>query len=191
MKSNQTTYNPLQTVAYLNKQSLSVIHPYHSQLSNKYKHLILKSFTLYQNVIYTYTLGRPSEGNGRPKQLQYATMPVISDIKCVKPHAYWNKTMITSNMICAQGFNTPLFFIKILLPLNPSFSQSGPLLKNECFYLSFKIQSTLHIFGTFIHGFLKILLPKPSRNDFRFTFDLPKIFKKDFFARIEKKMSLS
>ena len=159
MKSKQITYNPLQTVDFLNKQSLSVIHPYHSQFSNKYKHLISKSFTLYQNVIYTYTLGRQSEGNGRPNQLQYATMPVISDIKCVKPHAYWNKTMITSNMICAQGFNTPLCFIKILLPLNPSFSQSGPLLKNECFYLSFKIQSTLHIFGTFIHGFLKYFYP--------------------------------
>ena len=113
MKSKHITYNPLQTVDFLNKQSLSVIHPYHSQFSNKYKHLISKSFTLYQNVIYNYTLGRPSEGNGRPKQLQYATMPVISDIKCVKPHAYWNKTMITSNMICAQGFNIPLNFNSI------------------------------------------------------------------------------
>ena len=167
-----------------------MIHPYHSQLSSKYKHLILKSFTLYQKVIYTYTLGRPSEGNGRPKQLQYATMPVISDIKCVKPHAYWNKTMITSNMICAQGFNTPLFFIKILLPLNPSFSQSGPLLKNECFYLSFKIQSTLHIFGIIIHGFSKLLLPKPSRNDFRFRFDLPKFLGKIFLLELEKKVSI-
>ena len=148
----------------------------------------MKLHTLYQNVIYTYTLGMP--GSERPKHLRYATMPVISNNMCVKPYAYWDKTMITSNMICAQGFNTPLCFIIMLLPLKPSFSQSGPLLKNECFYLSFKIQSTLHIFGTFIHGFLKILLPKPSRNDFRFTFYLPKIFKKDFFARIEKNVNI-
>ena len=167
MKSKQITYNPLQTVDFLNKQSLSVIHPYHSQFSNKYKHLISKSFTLYQNVIYNYTLGRPSEGNGRPKQLQYATMPVISDIKCVKPHAYWNKTMITSNMICAQGFKTTLCFIIILLPLKHSFSQSGPLLKNECFQLSFRIQGTLHIFATFTHDILKLILPEPSKNDYR------------------------
>ena len=125
----------------------------------------MKLHTLYQNVIYTYTLGMP--GSGRPKHLRYATMPVISNNMCVKPYAYWDKTMITSNMICAQGFNTPLFFIKILLPLNPSFSQSGPLLKNECFQLSFRIQGTLHIIAIFTRDILTLILPKPSKNDYR------------------------
>ena len=67
-------------------------------------------------------------GSGRPKHLRYATMQVISNKKCVKPYAYWDETMITSNMICAHGFNTPLCFIIILVLLKPSFSQSGPLL---------------------------------------------------------------
>ena len=148
----------------------------------------MKLHTLYQNVIYTYTLGMP--GSGRPKHLRYATMPVISNNMCVKPYAYWDKTMLTSNMICAQGFNTPLCFIIILLLLKPSFSQSGPLLKKECFQLSFKIQSTLHIFGIIIHGFSKLLLPKSSRNDFRFRFDLPKFLGKIFLLELKKKVSI-
>ena len=102
--------------------------------------MISKSFTLYQNVIYNYTLGRPSEGNGRPKQLQYATMPVISDIKCVKPHAYWNKTMITSNMICAQGFNIPLNFNSI-----PTL-----MAQYEIFLLIFKPQKTFQKNGNMV-----------------------------------------
>ena len=64
-------------------------------------------------------------GWGTSKHLRYATMPVITNKKCVKPYAYWDKSMLTSNMICAQGFNTPLCFIIILLPLKRSFSQFG------------------------------------------------------------------
>ena len=62
-------------------------------------------------------------------------MPVISNEKCVKQHAYWNKTIITSNMICAQGFNIPLNFISI-----PTL-----MAQHEIFLLIFKPQKAFQI----------------------------------------------
>ena len=36
-----------------------------------------------------------------PQTLQYVTMPLLTNAKCVMPHTDWPPSQITSNMLCA------------------------------------------------------------------------------------------